>query len=639
MIDTLLATGPIRRLQRSARSRKNHALPTALFYCVHKGGSTFIADRLVPEATAELPPIRHVNYGQMKVRQQAYETEPLPPTGLIATRVYPDIAEALVEEPASPMGRFADKRIVVVMRDPRDVLVSLYHSVTKSHDPKGVARPEEWRQKRDRYREMPPEEAMLELAQGSPLQEFIAATDLVRSHPAALHAPYELMVTDFKAWLRSVGEHLFWPSSVCHHLHRLLAPELAPPEVESPDQHKRRVTPGNHRDVFSSELHDLFERLVGPRLRSFGYETPTSGDAAATPDRSEPVQPTRVSSDAATAIGRGVLATRLEGRVLSLRRHVSGTAQHLAMAVVRRVVPRTLRPRLGVLHQYAPRELVWPTSYLGSGSAAEDQGKSDQPMPTVSIVTPSFGQAGFIKRTMDSVLDQGYPALEYVVQDGGSTDGTRGLLDDYADRLHSAASEPDSGQAQAINRGFARTSGEIMAWLNSDDLLAPGAIEYAAKYFANNPGVDVIYGHRVLIDTDDREIGTWILPPHCPDTLRWADFVPQETMFWRRSLWDRVGGGLDESLQFALDWDLLLRFAEAGATIRRVPRFMGAFRIHEDQKTSSQISEQGRHEMALLRERTLGFRPDGYQINRRLLRYMLSHIGHHVAYRAGWVQY
>ena len=104
-----------------------------------------------------------------------------------------------------------------------------------------------------------------------------------------------------------------------------------------------------------------------------------------------------------------------------------------------------------------------------------------------------------------------------------------------------------------------------MAWLNSDDLLLPGALFYVAEYFRKHPEVDVIYGHRIIINEDNRETGRWVLPPHNDNMLQWADYVPQETMFWRRDLWDKVGGYVDESFQFAMDWELILRFRNAGA--------------------------------------------------------------------------
>ena len=142
-------------------------------------------------------------------------------------------------------------------------------------------------------------------------------------------------------------------------------------------------------------------------------------------------------------------------------------------------------------------------------------------------------------------------------------------MEKYRDRLVHAESRKDNGQGHAINLGFAHArGGEIMAYLNSDDLLMPGSLNYVAAYFAANPDVDVVYGHRVIIDPNGQEIGRWILPSHSDQMLIWADYVPQETMFWRRRIWDKAGGKIDEAFQFALDWDLLLRFREAGAKIR-----------------------------------------------------------------------
>ena len=187
--------------------------------------------------------------------------------------------------------------------------------------------------------------------------------------------------------------------------------------------------------------------------------------------------------------------------------------------------------------------------------------------PRIAVVTPSYGQASFLGRTLGSVLDQAYPNLLYVVQDGGSKDGSVEVIRRHADRLHAWASEKDAGQADAIRRGFARVESglgpdDVMAWLNSDDLLAPGSLAFVAGYFASHPEVDAIYGHRIIIDEADGEIGRWVMPRHDPETLEWIDYVPQETLFWRKRAWDRVGG-LDPTFQFALDWDLLARFQQA----------------------------------------------------------------------------
>ncbi|MBI5382530.1 MAG: glycosyltransferase [Opitutae bacterium] len=259
--------------------------------------------------------------------------------------------------------------------------------------------------------------------------------------------------------------------------------------------------------------------------------------------------------------------------------------------------------QLGALRQYEPRPVKWDARLRltrRAGAAA----------PKIGLVTPSYNQAVFLERTMRSVLEQNYPRLLYVVQDGGSKDASPALIQRYADRLHFGESAPDKGQADAVRKGFLRLNealgpDDAMAWLNSDDLLAPGALAFVGRYFAAHPEVDAIYGHRIIIDADDREIGRWVLPKHNPETLRWIDFIPQETLFWRKRAWDQAGG-IDPSFHFALDWDLLLRLQEAGMRIVRVPYFLGAFRVHDEQKTSAQIHTRGQDEMQRVRTRVHG---------------------------------
>ena len=199
------------------------------------------------------------------------------------------------------------------------------------------------------------------------------------------------------------------------------------------------------------------------------------------------------------------------------------------------------------------------------------------------------------------------------------------MLDAYRDRLAHVSSGPDGGQASAVNAGFARSQGEIMAWLNSDDMLLPGALAYVGRYFAEHPEVDVVYGHRVLIDSDDREIGRWVMPAHDDEILSWADYVPQETLFWRREAWERVGGRLTEEFRFALDWDLLVRMREAGATTVRLPRFLGAFRVHEAQKSSAQVETLGVGEMNRLRRRIHGRAVSPVETRRAIRPYLRRH--------------
>jgi GT2 family glycosyltransferase len=301
----------------------------------------------------------------------------------------------------------------------------------------------------------------------------------------------------------------------------------------------------------------------------------------------------------------------------------------------RRLATRFLKPlltaHLGNLVQYAPRPLHVPNWYTAQPAPT--------PAPVISIVTPAFNQAHFLERTMQSVLTQNYPALEYIIQDGGSIDGTPALLNRYRDQLAHAESAPDNGQAHAINLGFARATGELMAWLNADDLLLPGALNTVAAYFAQHPQVDVVYGHRVMIDENDDEIGRWILPPHNGKILHWADYIPQETLFWRRRIWEKSGGYLDESYKFALDWDLLLRFQEAGAKMVRLPRFLGAFRVHPAQKTSAQLNNVGATEMARLRQQCHGRSVSQAEIGRGIGPYLTKSLVYHSLYRWGLRRY
>ena len=294
-----------------------------------------------------------------------------------------------------------------------------------------------------------------------------------------------------------------------------------------------------------------------------------------------------------------------------------------AMAA-RRFVEIT-RPRLGNLNQYSPRPLSKSLTHFNVHQLTTT--------PKLSIVTPSFQQGGYIERTIESVLSQGYPNLEYFIQDGGSTDDTIDVLKRYQEQLSGWVSEKDNGQSQAINLGFAKTRGEIMGWLNSDDLLLPGALTRIIDYFNRHPEVDVVYGNRLLIDTSDMEIGRWVLPGHNSKVLSWVDYVPQETMFWRRRIWNKVGGQIDESFRFAMDWDLLVRFRDVGAKFAHIPQFMGAFRIHELQKTSAAINDIGHQEMNRIRTRVLGRLPTNSELRRAVSLFMLKHVLVDLGYR------
>lgn len=248
--------------------------------------------------------------------------------------------------------------------------------------------------------------------------------------------------------------------------------------------------------------------------------------------------------------------------------------------------------------------------------------------PLVSIVVPSFNQAKYLDATLQSIFSQSYPNIEVIVIDGGSTDGSKQILEQYGSRLKYWVSEPDNGQTHAINKGFARASGEVLAWLNSDDLLMPGAVARAVASFYSDKQTDVVYGDRVIINEDSWDIGVWRTWHAHDSVLAYADFIPQETLFWRRTVWDKVGASLDENFQFAMDWDLLLRFKAANANFKKLDAFQGAFRFHPEQKTVCAIGSIGFNEMELLRERCA--KQDGLEnynkqkMHREVLKFMLT---------------
>lgn len=218
------------------------------------------------------------------------------------------------------------------------------------------------------------------------------------------------------------------------------------------------------------------------------------------------------------------------------------------------------------------------------------------PLPTVSIVTPSYNQADYLEAALRSVLDQSRPPHEYVVIDGGSIDGSRAILERYADRLHHWVSEKDDGQYAAIQKGFEHTTGEIMAWLNSDDMYLPGALEMVAEIFAQHPEVAWISTlHRLDWDDRGRAVAISKVEGFSREAFLRGEylscagyvsrgFIQQESTFWRRSLWEAAGGRLDTSLKYAGDFDLWARFYQH-ARLYGVNAPLGGYRVHAGQKS------------------------------------------------------
>lgn len=205
--------------------------------------------------------------------------------------------------------------------------------------------------------------------------------------------------------------------------------------------------------------------------------------------------------------------------------------------------------------------------------------------PLVSIVTPSYNQKNYLEDTILSVLNQDYPALEYFVIDGGSADGSLEIINKYSDKLTGWVSEPDQGQTDAINKGFARSQGEIMAWLNSDDVYHPGAIRSAVEFLQKNPEIGLVYGDTDLIDGSGRKVGRFNARQTSYQRLmRGGVYIPQPAAFWRRDLWQK-SGPLDTSFYFAMDYDLWVRFSKL-APVQYYPELWSSFRIHGEGKTT-----------------------------------------------------
>ena len=206
--------------------------------------------------------------------------------------------------------------------------------------------------------------------------------------------------------------------------------------------------------------------------------------------------------------------------------------------------------------------------------------------PLISIVTPSYNQGDYLEETIRSVLEQDYPELEYIVMDGGSTDGSVEIIRKYAERIAHWKSEPDAGQSDALRRGFEIATGGFLAWINSDDSLEPGALKAVGEFFVSHPDVELVYGNMNFIDAGGRRLFTAYPVLDLRILLYENRFIPQQAMFWRRGLYEKVGG-IDPTLRFAMDFDLTLRFLREGARVGKIDRILGNFRVHPEAKSST----------------------------------------------------
>jgi glycosyltransferase involved in cell wall biosynthesis len=204
-------------------------------------------------------------------------------------------------------------------------------------------------------------------------------------------------------------------------------------------------------------------------------------------------------------------------------------------------------------------------------------------LPKLSVVTPSYNQAEFLEETICSVLDQGYPNIEYIIIDGGSTDGSVDIIKKYEKHLTYWVSEPDNGQTHALNKGFRRCTGDLVGWQNSDDYYLPGAFKAVADAY-QKVKADVYFGHKWNVDKNGNLLREMRYTPFSKFTHVYeACSAANHSMFWRRELF-RKCGYLDEKLHYAMDFEWFLRLAECEARFHLIPKPLGCLRIHEEAK-------------------------------------------------------
>lgn len=258
--------------------------------------------------------------------------------------------------------------------------------------------------------------------------------------------------------------------------------------------------------------------------------------------------------------------------------------------------------------------------------------------PKISIVTPSFNQAAFLDEAIRSVLDQNYPNLEYVVVDGGSSDGSVDIIRRHEARLSSWVSEKDAGQYAALNKGFARTSGEIMAWINSDDKYLPWTFSIVGEIFAEHPEIEWITslfplhwdkaGRAVSCAARDGYSRAGFFRGENLAGSSWHSrgWIQQESTFWRRSLWEQAGGRIDVNYRLAADFELWARFYQH-AELYGVSTPLGGFRAHGDQRSAQQFEAYSKEaEEVLWRHGGRPFRRFESFLHVKLLRYLAAPI-------------
>jgi len=244
--------------------------PTTILLSVHKGASSFLASEFAPAMVRVFPGLRHVIVGQEIVNGRTVADLPLPPAGVVASRVYPFLYDTIVEDPVPEAGRFAGKKLLMLRRDPRDVAVSFYYSIRYSHTAR-TRNPDGFRAKREALQRLAVTEGVARETARTAINQFRATAEFLQRHPGTCLTTYEQLVGDFAGWMETVRGYLGWTPEQAAAVGAGLEQTVRAPARPNPRKHKRRVTPGNWREVFDDRLRDMFESSIGPLMAEAGY--------------------------------------------------------------------------------------------------------------------------------------------------------------------------------------------------------------------------------------------------------------------------------------------------------------------------------------------------------------------------------
>jgi len=259
-------------------------------------------------------------------------------------------------------------------------------------------------------------------------------------------------------------------------------------------------------------------------------------------------------------------------------------------------------------------------------------------LPRISVITPSYNQGRFLEETILSVIGQNYPNLEYIIMDGGSTDDSVAVIKKYEKHLAYWESEKDKGQSHAVNKGMERASGDILCWINSDDLFLPGSFSFLSSLPYNVQDPVLIYGNCIMFKEMNEGLWTFstnVMGASRSSMLEVNDFINQSSSFWTRTAWEKAGP-LREDIHYAFDWEWFLRAQKAGVVLIPVNKGLSMYRVHADHK-SAQGGNARRDEILsiyqeyscrhaalykMIREEDLSFSTLRNRLARRTLRFL-----------------